>query len=105
MRLNKWSFLRDHVGEGKLYQKIALRHINFDRNNKITDNLETFLNESIGHEYGLSVSKLKRKKTSIIKDEHAHQMVECGRSFFYSELVAKAFKCLGIILDDDTSCS
>ena len=32
-------------------------------------------------------------------------MISEGRTFFCSELVAKAFKCLGVIEDDETSCA
>jgi hypothetical protein len=49
--LNRWQFLREHTGPGKFYQKVALRHINFDRGNLMCDNLETFLSEAIGLKY------------------------------------------------------
>ena len=72
VRLNKWSELREFVGDEKFYEKVIHRHINFDRSDKMADNLDTFLNESIGHEYGLSASKLRRQKTTNAHDEHAH---------------------------------
>lgn len=31
VRLNKWSSLRNVVGQDKFYDKIAIRHVNFDR--------------------------------------------------------------------------
>lgn len=58
--LNRWEYLREHVGEGKFYQKLALRHVNFDRGNKMVDNLETFLSEAIGLKYGISANKLTK---------------------------------------------
>ena len=29
--LNKWAFLKEHVGQGKFYKKMIVRHVNFDR--------------------------------------------------------------------------
>jgi hypothetical protein len=29
--INRWYFLKQHVGKGKFYDKIVLRHVNFDR--------------------------------------------------------------------------
>ena len=102
--LNRWQFLREHIGEGKFYQKLVLRHINFDRGNKMVDNLETFLQEAIGLKYGISANKLTKQKTTAIKDSDEHTLIASERTFFCSELVAKAFKCLGVIENDDTSC-
>ena len=31
VRINKWSALRKSVGQDKFYDKIAIRHVNFDR--------------------------------------------------------------------------
>lgn len=28
--LNQWSFLRDHVGAGKFYDKVVLRKVNYN---------------------------------------------------------------------------
>ena len=41
--VNRWQFLKKHVGNGKFYDKIVLRHINFDRNDEMVENLEKFL--------------------------------------------------------------
>jgi hypothetical protein len=71
----------------------------------MVDNLETFLSEAIGLSYGLSAGKLTKQKTTIIKDDDEHTLIAKDRTFFCSELVAKAFKCLGVINDDDKSCS
>ena len=54
VKLTKWRFLRDHVGPGKFYDKIILRHLNFDRSDKVVNNLEKFLSEAIGRKYGIS---------------------------------------------------
>ena len=60
--LNKWSFLRDHVGRGKFYDKVVLRHIEFDRGDTMVDNLEKFLSQALGQKYKLfSANKLGRR--------------------------------------------
>lgn len=41
--LNKWSFLRNHVGKGKFYDKVVFRHVNFDRSDKTLETLDKFL--------------------------------------------------------------
>jgi hypothetical protein len=46
--LNKWEFLRTHVGTGRFYEKIIYRHVDFERNNEMVDNLEIFLKEALG---------------------------------------------------------
>jgi hypothetical protein len=70
----------------------------------MVDNLETFLSEAIGLKYGIA-GKLVKQKTTVMKADDANTLIQSDRAFFCSELVAKAFKCLGIIEDDDTSCS
>ena len=101
--LNRWLFLRDHVGRGKFYEKVVFRHIDFDRGDKMVDNLEKFLSEAVGLKYGLGGNKLMKKKTTVNKNSDT--LIDQDRTFFCSELVAKAFKLLGVIQDDETSCT
>lgn len=61
--LNRWVFLRPHVGIGKFYEKLVYRHIKFDRGDKMVNNLEKFLSEAVGLKYGLGGNKLLKKKT------------------------------------------
>jgi hypothetical protein len=46
--LNKWQNIRPHIGEGRFYERVIFRHINFDRSDKMVDNLEKFLDEAVG---------------------------------------------------------
>ena len=101
--LNKWTYLREHVGEGKFYKKMIMRHIEFDRGDKMVESLEKFLGEAVGKKYGLK--GLLKQKTIKHTNENSDDLLAEDRAFFCSELVAKAFKCLGIIEDDDTSCT
>ena len=57
----------------------------------------------MGHKYDISVEKLMRKNTIEVTDKN--KFIEDDRTFFCSELVAKAFKVLGIMMDDDVSCT
>lgn len=101
--LNKWQYLREHVGDKQFYKRVVHRHVEFDRQNEKVDQLEQFLKESLGKKYGLNMNKLSRKKT-VIKKQNAN-IIDDDRDFFCSELVAKAFKVLGILEDNDTSCA
>lgn len=68
----------------------------------MVDNLEVFLHEAIGQKYELTPNKLLRNQTVGKVDR---KMIDTNRTFFCSELVAKAYKVLGIIQDDETACS
>ena len=41
--INRWFFLKHHVGKGQFYDKIVLRHVNFDRGDEMVNKLEKFL--------------------------------------------------------------
>jgi len=102
--LNRWIYLRPHIGHGKFYEKLIYRHIKFDRGDMMVNNLEKFLSEAVGLKYGIGGNKLMKKKT-IKMSSKTKELLETDRTFFCSELVAKAFKLLGVIEDDDISCT
>lgn len=89
------------------------------------NNLEIFLKEAVGRDYGISTSKLIQKNTvkrvngkeqslstvKTVQSNHEDDLeesknnfervfVEEDRTFFCSELIAKAYKVLGVIEDD-----
>ena len=97
--LNRWMFLREHVGHDKFYDKIVFRHVNFDRGDKMVDALEKFLSEAVGLKYGIGGNKLMRQKTVKKTNGSKNELISEDRTFFCSELVAKSFKILGIIED------
>ena len=103
--LNRWQFLKPHVGAGKFYDRLVHRHIEFDRGDKMVDGLEAFLREAVGLKYDIGSSKLLRSKTIAKSKNDENELIDEDRTFFCSELVAKAFKILGIIENDDTSCT
>jgi hypothetical protein len=103
--LNKWQYIKPHIGHGKFYEKMVIRHLDFDRGDLMVKNLEKFLGEVVGLKYGIGSSKLLRQKTLIKSEIDQNELIDADRTFFCSELVAKAFKLLGVIVDDDTSCA
>ena len=76
----------------------------------MVDNLECFLKEAIGQKYELNMGKMMRRSTQTFKpsknqDGTERQLINEDRTFFCSELVAKAMKTLGILINDNTSSS
>ena len=66
------------------------------------------MSQAVGHKYGISANKLTRAQTVKVADmgldeNGEKRLIAADRTFFCSELVAKAFKILGILEDDDTS--
>jgi hypothetical protein len=103
--LNRWNFIRDFVGPDECFTNAVYRHVEVDRTNKMMDALELFLKEAVGRKYGLGGNKLLRRKTIVGKKMGDCQLIDEERTFFCSELIAKAFKVLGLIENDNTSCS
>lgn len=64
-------------------------------------NLEIFLKEAVGSRYGMSTKKILFPRASI----KGAMYIEEDRTFFCSELIAKAYKILGIMPNDERSCT
>jgi hypothetical protein len=72
------------------------------------NNLEIFLKEVVGNDYNFSVKQLIKRKTqrNISSDDSEEvRLVQEGRAFFCSELVAKCWKVCGIMKSTDQACS
>ena len=74
---------------------MVLRHLQVERDQDMKARLELFLREAVGNSYGMTTSKLLFHRPSM-KPKHG-TFVDDERSFFCSELVAKAYKVLGLI--------
>jgi len=96
--ISKWSSVRPYIGE--FYEHIILRHLDFSRDDEMIDKLEVFLKEAVGLKYGIG-KKLLFSRPSIKPNKG--QFIDEDRTFFCSELVAKAYKILGISVDDRAS--
>lgn len=46
--LNKWSNIKTHIGINKFYERVIFRHVDFERNDEMVENLEKFLKEAVG---------------------------------------------------------
>ena len=81
------------------YQKLLMR--------KSLPLKESFKKEQINTDYDIFSSINDAAFFQNVEEREVAQtkFVNKDRTFFCSELVAKAFKTLGIILDDDTSCT
>ena len=114
---------------GSFYKKIVLRHLDWERPDSSLDVLEQFINEVQGNQYSFSLRQLKKRNTinlskdpglfsasevstrdgsqSITSAEGRSQarLVEEGRAFFCSELVAKAYKVCGIMQYTEEACA
>lgn len=49
----QWKTIRPHLG--KFYDKIVLRHLTFNRNERSLTNLDKFLAEVKDHKYSISI--------------------------------------------------
>ena len=114
--LQRWSNIKNYlVGNATInqfYEQIIYRKVVGERDDPMIDKLEVFLREVVGRQYGISTTRLlfprksiKNLKGSQEEFKSDRQYVPEDRKFFCSELVAKAFKVLGIIEDDDKACS
>ncbi|CDW89924.1 ph domain-containing protein [Stylonychia lemnae] len=75
-----------------LYQKLAYRKLRHQRNIDNMGKLETFIRTVIGMKYKLNAAKILRKHF-----ENDAENIKGDKSYFCSELVASAYKCLGLL--------
>lgn len=101
---NKWSNIRNHIGPDKFYAKLSWRKV--ETISQSVSKLSKFLEEAVGCSYEIGAKKLLRQNSITEKNfPDGRKYVETGRTFFCSELVAKAFKIMGVIEDDEMSCT
>lgn len=67
VHVKKWSTLRPHIG--KFYEKIVVRHLNFERTDAQLSKLEQFLKEVNGHKYEIKVSQVftRNRAETVVK--------------------------------------
>ena len=83
-----------------MYYKIVFRKLSYPRNQKFSDTIEDFVKQSVGKKFKVNPSKLLRKKC----DSDTNNIIKDDKTYFCSELVASAFKRLGI-LDSELAAS
>ena len=90
------------------YSKIVWRRLYWKRDDEFCEILQTFVEAVEDKKYEISIGKLLRK-VSLMPNEtqknSSEKLIEENRTFFCSELIAKAFKTLGIFISDKSSAS
>lgn len=59
--LKRFSDMKDAIGS--FYEKIVLRHLEWDRPDQSLDVLEQFIEQANGHEWKFSLSMLRSRQT------------------------------------------
>lgn len=79
-----------------LYEKIALRKLDFYRTNQTIGSVDKFMKKTIGKRFKISLNKLMRKKESgkVGKKEE---------TYFCSELIAELYKHVGLLPNNKIS--
>lgn len=76
----------------KIYKKIVYRKLRFSRSFDNMQRLERFIKTVIGMKYKLNPTKIFRRKC-----ENDAENIHGEKTYFCSELVASAYKCMGIL--------
>ena len=132
VRLVNWLDIAKITGPGddKWFDSVCFRKVNFERTDYINNKFIEFANQTVGSKYEISLSKLTRDKSTekfkvqtkddvmtvlrqalenkvskIDKRDPGYMLIGSNRTFFCSELVAKAWKELGIRKNDAKSSS
>ena len=95
---NHWLSIREEIGKDKFYEKVALRKLTAERTMEWLLTFDRFVEEVWHLNYGVA-SKLFSSNTRdsvALTDQSGRRFVEESRTFFCSELVAKAYKVLGV---------
>lgn len=99
VHITTWNQLKTY--KDKLYQRVVWRRLNWERNPQFWEILGTFVNAVDDMRYNISLKKLLRRKSTLLNESEildTDRVVKKGRTFFWSELVAKAYKTLGILV-------
>ncbi|CAK76973.1 unnamed protein product (macronuclear) [Paramecium tetraurelia] len=94
------TFLWSDLTEQKFvneYEKICIRRLNYAKRQtpEVQNKLREFIKNNLGKEYGLNPGKLLQKVSLIVPQ--APQPEDKQRTYFCSELVAKAYKEMGLL--------
>lgn len=80
-----------------VYSKISYRPLqNWERTEKMLNDLDSYLEEVLGRSYGISLKKFFRKSVNL-KGTGGEDIWDVKRTFQWAELVAKMYKVLGIL--------
>lgn len=85
---------KDYQNRFSFYEQIAYRKLIFEGKKELQSSLLNFVKGTLGKEYDIGAIKLIKQWSSQDKGK---------RSYFCSELVAKAYKMMGLIEKDKAS--
>lgn len=96
-----WNSLRRELYTNGFFEKICTRKLNYEMTNERLKDLDKFRQNSIGKKYKIPFKKFifNHQSTANLRGNKQIE-VEDDRKFFCSELIAKAFKVLGVLKED-----
>lgn len=106
VHITTWTELKKF--KDKLYHKIVWRKLNCNRDNDFCEILSTFVNAVDDMGYKISFRKLLKRRSTMPRNSELYdknRIVEKDRTFFCSELIAKAYKTLGFLISSRSSTS
>ena len=104
--MTTWNNIRSELYAGGFFDKIVTRKLIYEMTPERLNDLDQFRRNCVGNNYGLTIKKLLNSQRSEKQFGKRHSEIEKTRTFFCSELIAKAFKVLGIMKDPEAkSCS
>ena len=97
VRITSWLNIRTELRVGGFFDKIVTRKLLYEMTNERLNDLDQFRRNSVGCSYGLNVKNILFSQRSEPSLNKKPSEIEKDRQFFCSELIAKAFKVLGVI--------
>jgi hypothetical protein len=105
VRMTSWMSIRSQLYAGGFFDKIVTRKLIYEMTSERLNDLDQFRRNSVGHAYGLKPSKILFSNRSETQLGDKHSEISKNRQFFCSELIAKAFKVLGVMKNPDAKSS
>ena len=105
VRMTTWANIRSELYAGGFFDKIVTRKLIYEMTPQRLNDLDLFRRNCVGNRYGLTLKKLMKSHRSEQKLGTRQSHIEKTRTFFCSELIAKAFKVLGVLKNPDEKSS
>lgn len=103
--MTSWMSIRSQLYAGGFFDKIVTRKLIYEMTTERLNDLDQFRRNSVGHAYGLKPSKVLFSQRSEPNISGKHSEISHEREFFCSELIAKAFKVLGVMKNPNSKSS
>jgi hypothetical protein len=94
---------RQYIQYFDLYQKITIRKLEYLKKADVQRELLSFVKKNLGKNYEINFKKLVTMESDVNWDM-INKEKEQERGYFCSELVAKAFKNVGLLDEKKSSC-